>query len=189
MIENILEKLPEIKKIYLEHYEEGAKAVYLGYLREYFEPKIPSGDWIFFVQQVKKWRGEENIKKVLPEELSDSDIEEIQQGNRKKTIIILKKLLTRYEKNPKAFKNITVQEISLLYKIIQSAEEAMKRTELAKSKLKLDVVKTFFLPYAKYNPEELKLLKAKIDASFQRIFKTGKDDGTGEVGQLGSVAG
>lgn len=180
MVENILEKLPEIKKIYLEHYPEGAKAIFKNYLGNYFDTeKIPSKDWIFFIQRTKAWQEEAGDA----EEISDEVIGEMQEKNRKRTIVLLKRLLDKYEKNKNFFKNITVREISLLYKIIQSAEEAMKRTELAKSKLKLDVVKTFFLPYAKYSPEDLETLKKQFDVAFQRVLKIAKTGKSGNDGQ------
>lgn len=188
MIENILEKIEEVKKIYLEHYADGAKAIFQEHLKDYFDTsKIPSKDWIFFIQKAKLWQKE--IKKREMENLSDEAVETIQEGNRKKTVVLLRKLLEKYEKNKNFFKNITVREISLLYKIIQSAEEAMRRTELAKSKLKLDVVKTFFLPYAKYSPEELEILKKQLDVAFQRILRIAKGEKGGENGQDGAGTG
>jgi len=191
MIPNIEEKLEEVKKIFAAKHLEGVKDsdIFRTHLLNYFEPKIPSSDWMFFVNLVRKWtkveieaRKAEETKKE-EQGITEDEAIDMQQDNRRRTIVLLKRLLDKYEKNRNFYKKITVREISTLYKIIQSAEDAMEKTELAKSKLKLDVAKTFFLPYQKYSPEELKKLKENLDESFQRI---GGEDG---VGQIGSGAG
>lgn len=190
MIPDILEKIEEVKKIYLEKHAEGIrdKDIFQIHLTAYFEPKLPSSDWMFFINKTRLWRrveieAEETARALREEMMTEDEAIEMQQSNRRRTILLLKRLLNRYESNPKFYINITVKEISMLYKIIQSAEDAMEKTELAKSKLKLDVVKTFFMPYQKYLPEELKLLKEQINGAFQRIEESGG------VGQISSGAG
>jgi len=191
MLPNIEEKISEVEGIFRVKHAEGIKDsdIFRNYLTAYFQPKIPSSDWMFFVNLARKWTKTE-IEAKKAEELkkeeqgiTENEAIDMQQNNRRRTIVLLKRLLDKYEKNRNFYKKITVREISTLYKIIQSAEDAMEKTELAKSKLKLDVAKTFFLPYQKYSPEELKKLKNNLDESFQRIGQSGG------VGQIGSGTG
>ena len=185
MLENIQEKEEEVKKIWLEHRDRlKTKKIFFQFLGDYFDvshysdktpikEQLKDPDWRFFVIWVREWRRKERKEKQRKEagEMTDEEAEELQNLNRKKAIIMLRDILSRYEKNPIFFQNLTARDISLIYKTIQDAEEAMRRTKLARSKLGLEAAKTFFLPYQRMSPEELKLLKAKLDVSFERLLQ------------------
>lgn len=197
MIENIKEKEEEIKKIWLGRRDkESTKNIFIS-LEKYFNPeKIGAGspDWAFFIRWIYKWKkelGEAKPKSVRQEEefkkemegLSDQDIEETQNQNRKRTILLLKKALDDYSKHPKRMKGMEVKTLIDFYRTIQAMEESKKRTEIAKGKLKLGAVRTL-LPYLRMKPEELESLKEKINDSFERIkqLREAGDSGEGIVG-------
>ena len=174
MIENPREKIDEIKKIWEQYREtENARQIYLNHLGDYFEMKVPSWGWGIFMGMIKDWKGIKpgDKKRKRLAELTDEAAEEIQETNRKRTILMLKDALDKYERNPNFFQNLSVKEVSMLYKIVQAAEEATKRTKIARGKLGLEAARTFFLPYQRMKPEELKLLKEQLDASFERLLQ------------------
>ena len=72
-----------------------------------------------------------------------------------------------------------IGEIRRMYGAIQSLEEKMKMTSIARGKLKLDAVRTL-LPYKRMNPEELLALKEKLNESFDRIIKLKKGEPVGQ---------
>ena len=176
MIENIQEKEEEVKAIWEKYKDtERAKEIFLNRLNSYFEPKLGTKDWITFIIWIRNWKGIKPIRgrKVQKEaeSMTDEQAEEIQNLNRKKAIIMLRNILSKYDRNPNFFQNLTAKDITLIYKTIQDAEEAMRRTKIAKSKLGLEAAKTFFLPYQRMSPEELKLLKEQLDVSFERLLQ------------------
>jgi len=200
MIPDIKNKKAEIKKIWLEHRDKMSNIeIFKNYLGEYFDvsAKAPNGktpkEFIFFVTMVREWKKEESIERVNreSESLTDEEILEIQNQNRKRTILMLRETLNKYESNPNFLSKLTVREISMLYRIVQSAEEAMKRTEIAKGKLKLDAARTFLLPYQRMSVEELLKLKEVLNASIEQIvkLKSGRpDDGIGQGDAVGGGA-
>ena len=193
MIENIKEKKEEVRKIWLEHRDKmSTSELYKKFLHPYFDTAnwtIHHKDWFFFLIWIRGWKRE--MKKKEDEEriatklrgLTDEEAEAAQKKNRKKMIVILSDLIENYEdaENPikKAF---GIGEIRRMYQSIQSLEEKMKTTEIARGKLKLDTVRTL-LPYKRMGSEELLTLREKINESLDRILKL---KGGEPVGQLGS---
>jgi len=185
MIENIQEKEEEVKKIWLEYKDKlKAKKIFFQFLGNYFDvsnysektpirEQLKDPDWAFFMHWVREWRREEKREKMKREagEMTDEQAEELQNLNRKKAIIMLRDILLKYEKNPNFFQNISARDVTLIYKTIQDAEEAMRRTKIARSKLGLEAARTFFLPYQRMSLEELKFLKDNLDVSFERILQ------------------
>lgn len=178
MIENIREKREEVKEIWLKN-KEGLKLgqFYKKFLGDYFnvEGNIKgTRDWLFFLNWYREWYREAKKEKGVQdaeEEVTEEDIEEIQGRNRKRIVLILKKLLDNYDKESDALKKtMSISEIIKTYRAIQSLEEKMKMTTIARGKLKLNAVRTL-LPYKRMKPEELAILKEKLNESFDRIIK------------------
>jgi len=179
MIENILEKKEEIKNIWKDFKEEEKSwDIFHNRLGEYFDGSRK--DWVFFMRWIKVWKEKERSQEVETElkEFPDDKIAEIQNQNRKRTILMLKRILTEYEKKPRAFKNIPIKEISRLYQIIQTSEESARRTEIAAHKEKRETFKSL-LPYFRMSPEMIEKLKEGINASFERIQQLKSGEPTG----------
>jgi len=191
MIENIGEKEKEIKEIWLKNRgEKGTLEIFREFLSPYFDTEKRIGgirkgegspDWTFFCRWIKRWRAEEMQKEAsrLAEDLTDEDANELLRANRRKTIVLLNLLLKNYETRPESLKRIPIREISKLYKILQDTEESMKRTEIAKGKLKLEAVRTL-LPYQRMSVEDIKKLKESLNASFERILQLKSEESTGQ---------
>jgi hypothetical protein len=166
MIENILEKREEMKKIWLEHKDKlPAKIIFENYLKEYFDTTLvgKSRDWIFFVQLIKVWK-EEIIKNTISKQievLSDKDAEEMQLENIKRSVVFLNNVLKRFEADPEALKGVDVSEVIRLLKTIEGSAQARERTKIEKGKLKLDAFKTFF-SYQRLSIDELTKLAEEI---------------------------
>lgn len=198
MIPDIKNKNEEIRKIWLEHRDkENALSIFRNYLDKYFDvvtmnlkSKTPQ-EFIYFAMMVRKWKKEEITERINQDSknLTDDEISEIQNQNRKRTILMLRETLSKYETNPTFLSKLTVKEISMLYRIVQGAEEAMKRTEVAKGKLKLDAARTFLLPYQRMSVEELEKLKKVLNASIEQIVKLKSSGPDGGVGQGSLVSG
>lgn len=184
MIPNIDEKEKEIKEIWLEHKDnETTKQIFTEHLSKYFtiEPFERQGkDFLRLMAWVNKWKKE--VKKEEVEELmgnmTDKEALDIQEKNRRRLILMLEKVLDGYAENPDKFLNIPIAEIRRLYQTIQGIEESIKKTEIARSKLKVEAIKTF-LPYMRMSPEELSGLKNKLNESFDRIIKLKRGESTG----------
>jgi len=181
MIENIKEKEKEVKEIWLEHRDNmSASEIYKKFLHPYFDTAnwtIHQKDWFFFMIWIRGWKKVEKKERrdIAAQEkldsLTDEGIEEIQSMNRKKMIVILSDLIADYEIVEDSIKKaFSLTEIRRMYKDIQSLEEKMKTTEIARGKLKLDAVRTL-LPYKRMSPEELTALRGKLNESFDRINK------------------
>jgi len=184
MIDNIEEKEKEVKTIWFENRDKmPSKEIFVNLLKDYFNGEDIGSklrvnkDWLFFLSWIRKWRGvekkkeqEERTKDKL-ENLTDEKIEKLQSMNRKKMIVILSDLIENYEKetNP-VHLSFGIGEIRRMYGAIQSLEEKMKTTEIARGKLKLDAVRTL-LPYKRMSTEELTALRGKLNESFDRINK------------------
>ena len=161
MIKNIEEKLKEIRETWLKHKDKmSAKDIFINHLKEYFEIKIPSKDWMYFVSRVRDWKKQEEIKEMNKQsgEMTDEEAEKLQDKNRKMSIILLNKSLERLQEDPAALTKVDVMEIRRLMKTIEGVDQARERTKIARGKLQLDAVKTFF-PYQRMDSEELKQLK------------------------------
>lgn len=193
MITNILEKKEEIRKLWLEKVENGEMKTtqfYKEFLGDYFDVASfgkHSKDWWFFLIWIRDWK--KKIKKAKDEEeikekmkgLTDEQVEEIQDQNRKKMIVILSKLIANYEELPEeaAFKKtMDIAEIRRMYSSIQSLEEKIKMTDISKGKLKLEAVRTL-LPYQRMPLPEILKLKEKLNESFDRIIKLKSGESVG----------
>lgn len=196
----------EMKALFLiwENDETPGKQSMGEYYQEHFWqwfliPKDPkraawrgNSEWMRFVAYVRRWRLEEKaVEEYSVNEgtkiFDDDNIEEIQNKNRKRMVLILQAVLSDYAKHPKKMRDIKIAEIQRLYQSIQGLEEQKKRTELQAGKLKLDVVKTI-LPYQRMPLSALQELKEKINESFEQIIKLKEDGGEKPDGQpaLGS---
>jgi hypothetical protein len=173
------------------------KEIFLRYMGEFF--KITNGqvggrgddrmEFLKYLSTVAGWKREmvtEQLGKEM-ETISDEEIIEVQNKNRKKLILILRNVLNQYERNPDLLKNLGVTEISSLYRIVQSAEEAAKRTELSQKRLKLEAVRAI-LPYHRLPVEELKKLKDSFVNGIDQIIKlkSGEPVGRSETETGGS---
>lgn len=189
MIPNIEEKKAEVKKIWLENRKTKREMdIYKELLGNYFDVanfKITHSDWLFFIRWVKEWKGEEQKEMIERgiDETSEEDILMLQDRNRKRMILMLDAILKKYEEKPKRLKNVSVEEVRRWYKALQSIEESMKRTRIAKGKLGLDAAKALLLPYQRLKVEDLLKLKEKLNESIERIIAIKSKritDGTGQ---------
>ncbi len=190
MIDNIEQKEDEIKKIWME-FKDKLKLgeLYRLHLKDYFDDVNittykTSKDWLFFLRLVKKWKSADRKEEVEigVDELTDKEMDDMQDKNRKRMILMLNQILNEYENSPAKLQNINISEVRKLYKAIQSLEEAKNRTEIQKGKLKLETVKTL-LPYQRMSLPELISLKEKINDSFTRIIKLKSgEEGNGRNG-------
>lgn len=176
MIPDIQNKKEEIRKIWLEHWNSKTTSqIYKEFLGVYFDVNNYSykhPDFLFFIQWAGKWKKEIEESEILKaDDLSDEDILDIQDGNRKRMVLIMSSVLKKYEKDPKKMENIPIEEVRRLYKAIQSIEESIKRTKIAKGKLGLDTAKALILPYQRLSPEDLLTLRDKLNESIGRILK------------------
>lgn len=167
----------EIRKIWLAHKDElSLKEIYLKHLGNFFDVASWTSnhpDWLLFIKMSGEFNKElrtQEIEREL-ETITDEEVLEVQDKNRKRAILMLREVLNAYEKNPNKFKKINISEVRNWYKTIQSIEETIKRTYLQKSKLKLDVAKSFILPYRRLSLEELKELKEKINAGIDEVIR------------------
>lgn len=188
MIKDIHKYEKEIKEIWLKYRDkESSWEIFNNRLNKYFNPGWGGGnpDWAFFMRWVRKWKREEREKKQYSE-LTDEEILEIQKENRARTILLLKKILDEAEKKPDIWKKTTLQQITRLYQVVQAAEEAARRTEIAAHKEKRETL-AMLLPYKQMSVEEIiKLKQAFLDGIDQILqLKSGEgssssDSSTGE---------
>ena len=188
MITDIEKKEEEIKSIWLENKESKKMGeIFVQLLQDYFPEetkesnyKVTKG-WLFFMRLVKKWKSEGgniNIDRSL-ETFSDEEIDDVQDDNRRRMILMLRKYLKEYERNPNKLTAAKSGELRRLYDSIQKSEEAKKRTAIQKGKLGLDAVKTL-LPYQRLSLPQLLELKEKINESFQRIIDLKSEKSSGQ---------
>ena len=186
MIPDIQNKKDEIHKVWIENKDKmSASELYKTFLGDYFDVAnytFKHSDWLFFIKWVNGWKKELRVTKRV-EDLSEDELDDIQDKNRKRMIIIMESVLKKYESNPKKMEDIPIEEVRRLYKAIQSIEESMKRTQIAKGKLGLDTAKTLLLPYGRMNPKQLLELKEELNESLNRIIEIkskGLTDGAGQ---------
>ena len=188
MIVDIEKKEEEIKNIWLENKESKKMGeIFVQLLPDYFPEetkesnyKVTKG-WLFFMRLVKKWKAEGadiDIDRGL-ETFSDEEINDVQDDNRRRMILMLRKHLKEYERNPNKLTAAKSGELRRLYDSIQKSEEAKKRTAIQKGKLGLDAVKTL-LPYQRLSLPQLLELKEKINESFQRIIDLKSEKSSGQ---------
>jgi len=155
--------------------------LYQQFLGDYFDVAQLSHnnkkDWLFFLVWVGVWRREikrkeqeEKLERDM-QELTDEEIEMVQERNRKKMILILSGLIENYETLDDPIKKaFTIGEVRRMYNAIQTLEEKIKMTEISRGKLKLEAVKTL-LPYQRMSLPQILELKNKLNESFDRIIK------------------
>lgn len=188
-----LEKEKEIKAIWLKYTKQKVPKVQIfkKYLGDYFDNsswnmrvKTQSrDDWLLFLNQSTIWQRERDVEQMNKnmKEKTNKEIEDIQNQNRKRLILILQNTLMKYEENPLKMKDINIAELRRLYQTIQSMEEQKTRTNLQKGKLKLDAVKTI-LPYQRIPLDELEELKNKINGAFQQTIRVRNSGDAGDTG-------
>jgi hypothetical protein len=141
----------------------------------------PKKDWIHFMvfhrKFLREWQ-EEHRDEIVEKKLSkmdDEEIDELQDTNRKRMILMLKEVLDDYDRanegGKKKLMKLDISQIRQLYTSIQTLEERKKMTAISKGKLGLETVKTF-LPYQRLSIEEILQLKEKINESIERIVQT-----------------
>jgi len=185
-----------IRKIWLENRDTMKSVeIFQAKLADFFDDVVidighsfKNKDFVAFVNMIKIWKKEEDEKIALEEinKLDSEEADQLQDHNRKVMIVLLSRTLNMYEKNPKMLKNINVAEIRRLYQTVQAAEERKKSTELQRSKLNLDVVRTI-LPYARMTPEKLEALHNKSTDAIEKIRKLksqGKGSGFGGITEI-----
>jgi len=188
MIADIEKKEEEIKKIWLEsRTSKKMGEIFVQLLGDYFPEEIKESNykvtkgWLFFMRLVKKWKAEEadvNVSRDL-ENFSEEEIDEVQDTNRKRMILMLREVLRKYEGNPNKLAKIDVGELRRLYQAIQNLEETKKRTAIQKGKLGLEAVRTL-LPYQRLSVPQLLELKEKLNESFQRIIDLKSRESSGQ---------
>jgi len=166
------EQKQEIKKIYEAGIKEGRSnfEIFQTLIKFYPEANKPvrgNSDWFKFIKLVGPWKKEAE-EKERDREISDDEAEEIQNQNRKKTITLLARFISDAQKNPKGIKDWELSKIMSFYKTIQSAEEAKKKTDIARNKIKSKSKRTIF-PYKRLSDEEINNLQKEINESFTRI--------------------
>ena len=187
MIADIEKKESEIKKIWLENRTSKKMGeIFVQLLGEYFPEEIKESNykvtkgWLFFMRLVKKLKAEVedvNISRDL-KELSDEDIEEVQNTNRKRMILMLREVLKRYEGNPNRLAKIDIGELRRIYQTIQKLEGDKERTSIQRGKLGLEAVRTL-LPYQRLSIPQLEELKEKLNESFKRVIDVKKAEPSG----------
>lgn len=171
-------KVKELKKVWAENREKmSTHAIWREFVEKYFKPT----DMFIFYKTVSKW--EKEVDKEKAEKMTPEEVEKLNEENRKIAILTLNRILKNYQRNPRAYKNINIKEISRLYAIIRSAEEASRRTEIAAHKEKRETVRTL-LPYQRMSIEELLELKDRVIASFDRIVEHRKQLKSGKKQEL-----
>jgi len=188
------EQKDEVYNLWLANRDDmSLKDIYCELLTDYFPDEWQNNNrqWLFFLRLVGNWRKTESLDRMKfdMENMTDEEAEELQNQNRRRIIVMLREALNKYERNPNFLKKLDVKGVTTLYKIVQSAEEAMKRTELQKGKLKLEAARTFLLPYQRMSQEELLSLKVALTTSIDGIIADTTrelDDGAGPSDVSGS---
>jgi len=170
------EREKEIKNLWIQHQDKKLSDFYQDYLGNYFNVenwKVTDNDWLSFMGLVRKWKREQRANEVDQEvkELTDEGAEKMQNENRRRMILVMHKVLKEYEANPRKMKNVSLAEVRKMYKAVQSLEEAIKRTKIAKGKLGLEAARTFLLPYQRLSAEDLLKLKESFNESINRILE------------------
>jgi len=169
----------EIKSIYKAGIiEEKSNFDIFKTLTEYYpnagQPVVGNPDWFKFIKLIKgiKEKMEDAERNI---EITDEEAEQMQNRNRKKTIGMLAKYINDIQKKPEEIKDWELTKIMTFYKTIQSAEEAKKKTDIARDKIKTDEKRTVF-PYERMSDEEISNLQKDINESFNRIRQDGKSE-------------
>jgi len=194
MIPEIHDKEEEVRDIWSKRSAEGWKLqdIFFKLLHPYFDTTQrttkANKEWMFFMRWVRKWKKEnrENYADEMVKNLDDEEIEETMAQNRKKMIVLLSLMLKEYGSHPEKLRGTSINEINRLYRNIKAADEAAERTRVQRGKLGLEAAKTFLLQYNRMPVEELKKLKEKLNASFDRVIQLKAGESDAGAGQAGS---
>jgi len=156
--------------------ELSPKQIFLQHLKDYFDVPEPenfeiNGKPFFnFARLVRCWKLEDEnyVSKISAENLSVEEVEEINENNAKRLVVLLQNTITKYEKKPEQFNKLSFGDISKLYQIIQQINNATERIEIQRNKLKLDTAKTF-LPYTRMSDSQLARSEELILKSIKRL--------------------
>jgi len=166
-------RLPEIKEIWQSQEVQAELKVFskkMVFLKHIFPRFFQQGGvepqtafWWFCRTLLKQIKKEEHKKvdREFLKELTEEAVNIMQVENRKRTVYLLNQLLIKYHET--GYENVSLTEITRLYDRIQAAEEATKRTELAKRKEARESVTTYFNLLSQYG----KLDEAEIDNLIQ----------------------
>ena len=158
--------------------EYSPKYIFLNYMRDYFDVQGEGGKlvtntgWINFVKWIRTWKGEDSsyIAKVSAANLSDEEVEKINDTNAKELVVLLQNTIAQYQKKPETFKKLGFGDISKLYQIIKQIQGASERLELQRNKLKLEAAKTF-LPYTRMDMNQLTWAQNLINKGIEQLKK------------------
>ena len=166
-------RLPEIKEVWQSQEVQAELKVFskkMVFLKHIFPKFFQQGEvkpqtafWWFcrtLLKQIKKEEGKKVDREFL-KELTEEAVNIMQVENRKRTVYLLNRLLIKYHET--GYENVSLTEITRLYDRIQAAEEATKRTELAKRKEVRESVTTYFNLLSQYG----KLDEAETDNLIQ----------------------
>jgi len=157
--------------------EFSPKYIFLNYMKDFFNVPadgifVKNKDWIHFVKWIKVWKLQDDsyVAKVTAANLSDDEVQKINETNAKELVVLLQNMIAQYQKKPETFKKLSFGDISKLYQIIKQIESVGERLELQKSKLKLDAAKTF-LPYTRMSIPQLIHSRDLIVKSIDELIK------------------
>lgn len=178
-VDELENRVLEIKKIWLEHLNEPLKQLSQEELKGFgIEVTVPgtrlrTPEFFWLVRKVKNWRKEifgKEIKKKAAS-MTDEDVDEQLRTNRKESILILSQVLANYKKHPDRLRDVNIGKISHLYNIISQSEEAAKRTEIAYHKEKRETIQ-MIIPYQRLTEEQRKLLTEKANAELSQLSQS-----------------
>ena len=158
--------------------EYSPKYIFLNYMKDFFDVQGEGGklvtntSWINFVSWLRIWKGEDQsyVAKVSAANLSDEEVEKINETNAKELVVLLQNTIAQYQKKPETFKKLSFGDISKLYQIIKQIQGASERLELQRNKLKLEAAKTF-LPYTRMDMNQLEWAQKLINKGIDQLKK------------------
>jgi len=159
---DVYEKRNEMKEIWYtpkiqkELKETNVKNIFTKYMLSFFSEeaqKNPARCFFWFSSNILKvWYIEKQREKDEKElrNFTDVQIDDIMDENRRRTVFLLNQLLKKYEEDKNLLNEASLKEVISLYDKIQAAEEATKRTELARRKEARETMQTYFSLAAQY---------------------------------------
>lgn len=172
------DKINSIREVWDKYKGEySPKYIFLTYLKDYFDvPQdgviFKNKEWFRFSRLIGSFKKEEinYTKRITAANLSDEEIEEINETNAKELVVLLQNTITQYQKKPETFKKLSFGDISKLYQIIKQIQGASERLELQRNKLKLEAAKTF-LPYTRMDMGQLTWAQNLINKGIDQLKK------------------
>ena len=158
--------------------EYSPKYIFLNYMKDFFDVQGEGGklvtntSWINFIRWLRVWKNEDSsyVAKVSAANLSDEEVDEINDTNAKELVVLLQNTIAQYQKKPETFKKLSFGDISKLYQIIKQIQGASERLELQRNKLKLEAAKTF-LPYTRMEMSQLIWAQNLINKGIDQLKK------------------